>query len=68
MTLPGIAPTYVLLCPFISATSVIPPTLKRKYWRRRERRREEKEGREGEKEEKEKERKERKERRRGERE
>ena len=32
ITLPGIAPTYVLLCPFISATSVIPPTLNLKYY------------------------------------
>ncbi|KYN02032.1 hypothetical protein ALC62_07146 [Cyphomyrmex costatus] len=31
MTLPGMAPTYVLLCPLISATSVIPPTLNLKY-------------------------------------
>lgn len=31
ITLPGIAPTYVLLCPLISATSVIPPTENRKY-------------------------------------
>ena len=31
--LPGIAPTYVRLCPLISATSVIPPTLNLKYWR-----------------------------------
>ena len=32
-SLPGIAPTYVRLCPFISATSLKPPTEKRKNLR-----------------------------------
>jgi len=32
---PGIAPTYVLLCPFISATSASPPTLNLKNSRER---------------------------------
>lgn len=33
ITFPGIAPTYVRRCPFISATSVIPPTENLKYSR-----------------------------------
>ena len=32
MTFPGMAPTYVLLCPLISDTSDIPPTLNLKYY------------------------------------